>query len=70
MEFIPAKPANILVPAALFAALAPGMLLTVGGPVELVSVMPGTANLQVVLVHTLAFAVAYGALRYFFPEFY
>jgi hypothetical protein len=64
------KPIANLLPATLFALLAPGVLLTVGGPYRLVSVMPGTANLQVVLVHALVYALILNQLKRQFPAYY
>lgn len=63
MEYLGAKPANIIVPAALFALLTPGMILSVGGP----SMAP---NMTVVAIHAAVFAGSYALLRRYFPDVY
>lgn len=64
------RPANIIVPAALYAILAPGLLLTVGESGRLVQVLPNTANLRVVGVHAAVFVALYALLRKQFPQYY
>lgn len=74
------KPANVVVPMALFYALAPDAFVTLPGLAGLLQDSPLAPLAQMVptavvsqdrlITHTLAFGLAYAALRYNFPEFY
>jgi hypothetical protein len=63
---------NILVPAALFAALAPGMIVNVdvSKPTDAMISMVRTADWKIVATHAAVFAVSYAGLRYMFPQYY
>lgn len=64
------RPLSNILPATLFALLSPGVLLTVGGPFAMVRPMPGTANLRVVLIHAIVYAIALNQLKRLFPQYY
>lgn len=68
MEYLGDKPLNVLIPAALFVLLTPGVLLTVTGlsmPYFDLQ-MPS----QSVLIHGLVFIALYAYLRKSFPQYY
>lgn len=63
---------NVLVPTALFAALAPGMILNVdiSKPSGDMISMIRTADWKIVATHAAVFAASYATLRYVFPQYY
>ena len=64
------KPANIIVPMALFFLLTPDNLLSVPGAVNLVDFPSSGPNRTVVLTHLAIFGAVLATLRYNFPEVY
>lgn len=64
------KPTAVLLPAALFALLVPGTLLTVGGRFQFVDFASGSNNMQVVLIHALVYAIVLNQLRNKFSQYY
>ena len=57
---------KVAIPATLFLALSPGMLLTIP-PGE---VMSGKTSRPAILTHAVVFAVVFALLRKQFPQFY
>lgn len=66
-----AKPANLLVPMALFYLLLPGNLLEIkGSNLPLLGDLPIVRSLSAPVVHTLVFGLVLAVLHLSFPEYY
>ena len=64
---------KVAVPAALFLALSPGILLTTDGSIPPGSkglYMSGETGIESVMIHAVVFAVVFALLRRQFPQFY
>lgn len=62
-------PADLIMPALLFIALTPGILLTLP-PGSSGVFRSGQTSGSAVAVHTLVFAIAFASLRSVFPQYY
>jgi hypothetical protein len=72
LDFLGPKPANVLVPAALFALLMPGMLVnfSILDPFSTQLMQMNGAPLVVLMSHALVFAIVYATLRKQFAYVY
>ena len=59
-----------LLPAALFALLNPNVLLTVGGPYSMFRLLPMTADIKVVAIHAVVYAIVLNQLRKRYAQYY